>query len=111
MPFLSSIKKPTWLPILLLPILASALPAQAQVKKWGPHADFEAKLGTERSLGEADLFTPLLQDDDTLFFSSIRTRFDTNGSFEGNFGFGVRQMLDSGWNIGAEPSGTIPSTS
>jgi len=68
--------------------------------KWGGHIDLEGKAGTDRNLGETDLFIPLWQDDDTLTFTSIRARMDDNNSHEGNFGLGIRQMLDAGWNIG-----------
>lgn len=75
-------------------------PARAQ-DKWEPYIDLEGKIGNERDLGEIDFFMPLSQDNDTLFFSDIRMRKDNNSGGEGNFGLGVRQMLDSGWNIGA----------
>lgn len=68
--------------------------------KWGPHLDLEGKGGTDRNLGETDLFIPLWQDQDTLTFTSLRARMDDNNSHEGNFGLGIRQMLDTGWNIG-----------
>lgn len=69
--------------------------------KWGPSVDFEVKPGTERNLGEVDLFAPLAQSDATLLFGNMRARLDDNDSMEGNFGVGVRHMLASGWNIGA----------
>lgn len=72
----------------------------ASAPKWGPHLDFEGKAGTDRNLGETDLFIPLSQDDTTLFFTNLRARMDDNDSREGNFGLGVRHMLDSGWNLG-----------
>lgn len=75
--------------------------AQAQpAPKWGAHVDMEGKLGTDRNLGEADLFIPLTQTDTSLLFTSLRTRLDDNDSIEGNFGLGLRHMLSSGWNIG-----------
>lgn len=75
--------------------------AQDGEPKWGPHIDFEAKPGSKRSLGEADLFLPLSQDARTLVFANLRARFDNNSSREGNLGLGVRRMLESGWNLGA----------
>lgn len=69
-------------------------------QKWGAHLDVEGKAGTDRSLGEADLFVPMLQNDDTLLFTSLRTRFDDSNGREGNFGLGVRHMHESGWNLG-----------
>ncbi|NIY75083.1 hypothetical protein HED22_05450 [Thalassospira sp. HF15] len=74
--------------------------AQQTDNKWGAHIDLEGKVGTDRNLGETDLFIPLWQDDTTLAFGSIRTRMDDNNSREGNFGIGIRQMQQNGWNIG-----------
>jgi len=68
--------------------------------KWGPHLDFEAKPGSKRSLGEGDLFVPLMQDERTLFFGNLRARFDDNSSREGNLGLGLRRMFEGGWNVG-----------
>jgi hypothetical protein len=68
--------------------------------KWDAHLDLEGKGGTDRSLGEGDLFAPLLQNDDTLLFTSLRTRFDDSNGLEGNFGLGIRHMHESGWNLG-----------
>ncbi|MBF0166963.1 MAG: inverse autotransporter beta domain-containing protein [Alphaproteobacteria bacterium] len=69
--------------------------------KWGPHIDLEGKAGTKRNLGEADLFVPLVQNQQSLLFADFRTRLDDHGSQEGNFGLGARAMLDHGWNLGA----------
>ena len=69
-------------------------------QKWGPHIDVELKPGTKRSLGEGEIFIPLVQDERTLFFGDIRARFDDSSNREGNFGLGLRRMLDGGWNIG-----------
>ena len=81
-----------------------AIPAQADDLefggKWTPHIDLEGKPGTKRSLAETDLFLPLWQDDDTLLFGSFRLRMDDSDSREGNFGAGLRQMFDNGWNLG-----------
>ncbi|HBU97481.1 MAG TPA: hypothetical protein DEF21_06205, partial [Thalassospira lucentensis] len=59
-------------------LAASGAHAQTQEEpeKWGPHIDLEGKAGTNRNLGETDLFIPLWQDDDTLSFGSIRARMD-----------------------------------
>ena len=74
--------------------------AAQDAPKWGPHIDLEAKPGSKRTLGEADLFLPLSQDARSLLFANLRTRFDNHSSREGNFGLGWRQMQDSGWNLG-----------
>lgn len=75
--------------------------AQEDIPKWAPHIDIEAKPGSKRTLGEADLFLPLVQDERTLVFSNLRGRFDDSSSREGNIGLGWRQMQDRGWNLGA----------
>ncbi|KZB60308.1 inverse autotransporter beta domain-containing protein [Thalassospira sp. MCCC 1A02491] len=87
---------------LLTPAIQTTAQAQNYTvgDKWQPHIDLEGKPGTKRSLGETDLFLPLWQDDDTLLFGSFRARMDDNDSREGNFGLALREMLDSGWNIG-----------
>lgn len=68
--------------------------------KWGAYIDFEAKPGSKRNIGEADLFIPLMQNETTLFFGNLRGRFDENSNVEGNFGLGLRHMLENGWNLG-----------
>ncbi len=85
-------------------LLCAAAPAGAQAQspppKWGAHLDLEGKLGNNRDLGEADVFLPLWQDPTTLLFGNIKARLDDNASREGNFGLGLRHMLESGWNLG-----------
>lgn len=85
----------------LLSVLAVGTANADTVPLWGPHVDIEAKPGSKRNLGEADLFLPLSQDARTLVFGSLRTRFDNKSSYEGNFGLGIRQMQERGWNLGA----------
>lgn len=79
---------------------ATALAQPDSTPKWGPHIDVEGKAGTRRNLGEADLFIPVAQDGTTLLFTSLRTRMDDSDGLEGNFGLGLRHMLESGWNLG-----------
>lgn len=84
-------------------VFAGGTPAlgQSAEPKWAPHIDLEAKPGSDRSLGEADLFIPVAQSADSLLFANLRLRMDDQSSNEGNYGLGVRHMLDSGWNLGA----------
>jgi len=84
-----------------LSAMAQGQPIGDPSPKWRPHIDVEAKPGSKRTLGEADLFIPLSQDADTLIFGSLRGRFDDQTSSEGNFGLGLRHMLTNGWNLGA----------
>ena len=80
--------------------LSSPAAAQSTPSRWGAHLDFEAKPGTKRSLGEADLFVPLWQDGRNLVFGNLRGRFDDGDGREGNLGLGLRRMVESGWNLG-----------
>lgn len=79
---------------------AAAQTAPPPQDKWGPFIDFEGRAGTQRNIGEGDLFAPLWQDPDSMVFGDLRTRFDDHNSGEGNAGLGIRHMLDSGWNLG-----------
>jgi hypothetical protein len=88
-------------PLALAAALLASSPVHADDSKWGPHIDFEAKPGSKRTLGEADLFMPVTQNADTLVFANLRARFDDDSSREGNLGAGVRHMLEGGWNLGA----------
>lgn len=86
----------------LAPAFVQAQPVSPDIPpKWGPFIDFEGKIGTRRNLGEGDLFVPLRQNRDTLIFGDIRARFDDGSNREGNFGVGIRHMLETGWNLGA----------
>jgi hypothetical protein len=69
--------------------------------KWGAHLDLEGKIGNQRNLGEGDLFVPLLQGGTSMLFANVKARLDDSASSEGNFGLGVRHMLEAGWNLGA----------
>ena len=55
----------------------------------------------DSSRGEAVLFTPLMQSATTLFFLDARGKFFEDDVQEGNFALGYRQMMTSGWNLGA----------
>ncbi len=81
---------------------SSTPPAAAHdpLPKWGPFFDLDGKAGTQRNIGEGDLFVPLLQNGSSMLFADIRARFDDRNGHEGNFGLGVRHMLASGWNLG-----------
>lgn len=70
-------------------------------KRWAPWIETGAQVSAARAIGDANLFMPLAQDSDTLLFADIRGMFDNQDASEGNFGLGLRQMLSSGWNVGA----------
>lgn len=73
----------------------------AEQAKWGPYIDLEGKLGSKRNIGEANIFIPVVQDAQTLYFANVRARLDDDSDREGSLGGGVRHMHDSGWNFGA----------
>ncbi|SUU89130.1 intimin-like protein SinH [Aminobacter aminovorans] len=84
--------------------ICSASSAHAEdilAKRWGPWVETGGQFSKGRSLGEMNLFVPVLQNSDTLVFTDLRGKFDNNDSVEGNFGLGIRHMLPSGWNLGA----------
>lgn len=98
------------LPLSGLALLLASVPAAAQqgewqgpftvAPKWGPFLDVEGMVGTQRSIGELDLFVPLGQNEQTLLFSDFRFKADSQNSLEGNLGLGARHMLPGGWNLG-----------
>ena len=69
--------------------------------KWKGYLDFLGKPGTERSLGQPDLFLPLLQDKNDMTFFNLRgqLQFDDTDVHEYNIGLGHRHMF-SEWILG-----------
>jgi len=53
------------------------------------------------SFGEFVIFAPLMQDENSLFFGEFRGRYFEDDLLAGNAALGVRQMTDSGFNLGA----------
>lgn len=68
--------------------------------KWQSHVEAEGKFGTKRTLGEVGIFIPLSQNENTLFFTDLRGRFDDRESREGNFGLGLRHQVNPHWILG-----------
>lgn len=71
----------------------------AEEEKWQGYVEFLGKPGTERSLGQADLFIPLIQNDSSLVFFNLRGQADDRSNEEYNLGLGYRQLYDQ-WIIG-----------
>ena len=71
-------------------------PTAAEPKKWEPYVELEAKPGSDRVLGTADLFVPLAQDSDSLLFWLFRGVVTDDNSEEGNFGLAYRQLTNQG---------------
>ena len=69
--------------------------------KWTGYLEFLGKPGTERSLGQPDLFLPLLQDVNDMTFFNLRgqLQFDNTDVHEYNIGLGHRHMFQE-WILG-----------
>ena len=69
--------------------------------KWKGYLEFLGKPGTARSLGQPDLFLPVLQDSNDLTFLNIRgqLQFDNTDNSETNIGLGHRHMFEE-WILG-----------
>ena len=69
--------------------------------KWTGYLEFLGKPGTERSLGQPDLFLPFLQDANDMTFLNIRgqLQFDNTDVHEYNIGLGHRHMFTD-WILG-----------
>ena len=69
--------------------------------KWKGYLEFLGKPGTERSLGQPDLFLPLLQDKNDMTFFNLRgqLQFDNTDVHEYNIGLGHRHMFQE-WILG-----------
>ena len=69
--------------------------------KWKGYLDFLGKPGTERSIGQPDLFLPLLQDKNDMTFFNLRgqLQFDNTDVSEYNIGLGHRHMFQE-WILG-----------
>jgi len=64
-------------------------------KKWHGYVEFIGKPGTRRSLGQTDLFIPLVQDENDMTFFNVRGHVDFgNDNSEYNLGVGHRHMFD-----------------
>ncbi len=89
-----------------LAALVLVLPVQAAGetgRKWQPHVDAVAKLGTQRKVGKLDVFLPLLQGQNGLLFADLRGVLTDDPSQEGNFGLGYRHIFrNNDWLYGAD---------
>ena len=75
--------------------------AFSSTAKWKGYLEFLGKPGTARSLGQPDLFLPVLQDSNDLTFLNIRgqLQFDNTDNSETNIGLGHRHMFEE-WILG-----------
>lgn len=94
-------KQPVANKLATMPIEEDRIPAKSTKKHWTPHADIKGKLGNDKSLGELELFVPMTQNPERLFFLDLRFQLDDNSSEEGNFGLGYRKIIDNTWILGS----------
>jgi len=73
---------------------------RAEHRIWRPYTDLSFRGGDNREMGEADLFLPLVQDNDQLLFADLRGKFFDDDSSEGNWGLAYRQIRPSKWILG-----------
>ena len=93
--------------ICIKPIFA----AESGAKKWHPWFEFGGYYNNDdASRGEVTLFLPIMQSHDNLTFFDARGKFFEEDVTEGNFAIGFRQMMNSGFNLGAWIGGDVRST-
>ena len=73
--------------------------SEATGARWSAHGSLTARVGTERHIGELDLFLPLWQDESSMLYGDLRAQTDDDGNQEGNAGLGFRKMGES-WILG-----------
>lgn len=70
-------------------------------QRWQAFTAWEFKPGNRRVLGDGQLFIPLWQDDESLIFADLRGQADDSENLEGNWGIGLRKLVDNEWIWGA----------
>jgi hypothetical protein len=79
---------------------SGALAQEAETgARWSAHGSVTARAGTERQIGELDLFMPLYQNDSAMLYGDLRAQTDDAGNQEGNAGLGFRNMGED-WIVG-----------
>ncbi len=80
-------------------VLAAAMTALSggaalaqEYSSWSAHGSVTLKAGSERQIGELDLFVPLFQDGNSMLYLDLRAQSDESDNQEGNAGFGYRWM-------------------
>ena len=73
--------------------------AKPPSNKWQGYIEFMGKPGTARSIGQSDLFVPLMQDKNDMTFFNLRGQLDDDNNDEFNLGLGHRHMFEE-WIIG-----------
>lgn len=68
--------------------------------KWAPHMQLELKPGTDREIGQFELWVPVWQNETTLAYVNPRVQADLDENYEANVGIGVRTQLNDEWILG-----------
>lgn len=68
--------------------------------QWGSYAATEVRMGDNRSLADAIGFFSLWEDDTQLLFADVRGQFDDTHSREGNWGIGLRSIVNDDLIVG-----------
>lgn len=75
--------------------MSSVAYAQPLVQKMQPRAETHWRYGTERSLLMSEIWAPLQQDQNSVFYTSIRLMGDDQENREWNLGFGHRHLTEN----------------
>ncbi len=67
---------------------------------WGSYAASEVRLGDNRVLADALGFISLWEDESTLLFADVRGQFDDLDNREGNWGLGLRSIVEDDLILG-----------
>ncbi len=99
------LRRPSIVLLLVALVLAGfiALPASSGAQtpqKWHGSLDALGRGGSENG-GQLDLFAPLYQNNDTLFFGNAIGGLDSDSSSGANFGAGIRHIFSSSYILGA----------
>lgn len=90
---------------------AGVAPAAAQEPKWSAWSEFGGAYKTDNaSRGGVTLFVPVMQGPRDLLFVDARGKLFEDSAKEGNLALAYRQMLKSGWNVGAWVGGDVRGT-
>ena len=88
----------------LTALVASAFSGTAQAAEenlWRPSVGGAIGVSEFDTLGTLELFLPVAQDEDSVFFLDLRLDPENISDFNGSFGAGVRQVINSDLMLGA----------
>ncbi len=74
-------------------VSGSSVLAAEKADKWHGHAETVLRPGSEETAGSLEVFLPVAQDEDTLFFLDLRLSANDITDYYGNWGAGVRQVV------------------